>query len=128
MYFLDTNILIYASEGNRAILKKIIANAEITATSALCFSEFERGAILKPTLINRTEKLLNTIPVFPFDKAAALLYASLFKELSYHRGRDMDRLIAAHAMSLDAILVTANTNDFSDIKNLKTENWLLDTL
>jgi tRNA(fMet)-specific endonuclease VapC len=124
MYFLDTNILIYASEGNRTILNNIISHAEITATSALCYAEFERGAILKPALINRMEKILNTIPVVPFDKTAALIYADLFRYFSYNRSKDADRMIGAHALSLDAILVTANTKDFTDIPNLKTENWL----
>ncbi len=128
MYFLDTNILIYASEANRAVLKKMIHHAEIIATSALCFSEFERGTVLKPNLINRMQKLLDTIPIVPFDKAAAVIYAQFFHDISYNRGKDLDRMIAAHALSYNAVLVTANEQDFSDIKKLKTENWLVETL
>ena len=32
-------------------------------------------------------------------------------------------MIAAHARSMDAILVTDNLKDFRDIDGLKLENW-----
>ena len=35
-----------------------------------------------------------------------------------------DAMIAAHARSLDAVLVTNNMRHFSRVKNLKLENWL----
>jgi tRNA(fMet)-specific endonuclease VapC len=36
----------------------------------------------------------------------------------------MDMLIAAHALVLDAVLVTNNTKEFSRVPDLKIENWL----
>lgn len=33
-------------------------------------------------------------------------------------------MIAAHALSVGAILVTDNTRHFARIENLMTENWL----
>jgi tRNA(fMet)-specific endonuclease VapC len=36
----------------------------------------------------------------------------------------MDLLIAAHALALDAVLVTANEDEFSRVPGLKIENWL----
>lgn len=36
----------------------------------------------------------------------------------------MDLLIAAHALFLDAVLVTNNTKEFSRVSGLKIENWL----
>jgi tRNA(fMet)-specific endonuclease VapC len=39
------------------------------------------------------------------------------------RGRDYDRMIAAHAISSDSILVTNNNADFGDIPGLSVENW-----
>ena len=32
-------------------------------------------------------------------------------------------LIAAHARSMDAILITHNTNGFKRVSGLKTEDW-----
>ncbi len=41
------------------------------------------------------------------------------------RRRDaLDRLIAAHALSLVLILVTNNEADFKDYPGLKVENWV----
>jgi tRNA(fMet)-specific endonuclease VapC len=36
----------------------------------------------------------------------------------------MDMLIAAHALALDALLVTDNEREFSRVPGLKVENWL----
>jgi tRNA(fMet)-specific endonuclease VapC len=41
------------------------------------------------------------------------------------RRRDaMDRLIAAHALSLGLTLVTNNETDFQDYPGLSVENWI----
>ncbi|MFN0314344.1 MAG: PIN domain-containing protein [Burkholderiales bacterium] len=36
----------------------------------------------------------------------------------------LDTLIAAHAMSLEAVIVTGNVSEFSRVPGLKVENWL----
>jgi tRNA(fMet)-specific endonuclease VapC len=36
----------------------------------------------------------------------------------------MDLLIAAHALFLEAVLVTGNEREFQRVSNLKIENWL----
>jgi len=36
----------------------------------------------------------------------------------------MDLLIAAHAVSLDAVLVTSNVKEFKRVPDLKIENWV----
>ena len=58
------------------------------------------------------------LPVLPFDRAAAHVYARL--PFSRHR---FDRLIAAHALALDLTLVTANARDFRDMPDLRVEDW-----
>ena len=35
-----------------------------------------------------------------------------------------DAMIAAHALTIDAVLVTNNTRHFARVENLKLENWL----
>lgn len=37
--------------------------------------------------------------------------------------RDGDLLIAAHAHAADAVVVTANTDEFKRVRGLKVENW-----
>jgi tRNA(fMet)-specific endonuclease VapC len=58
--------------------------------------------------------------VLPFDEAAARAYA----RLPFKRGR-FDRLLAAHALSLDLTVITNNERDFSDIAGLRVENWTI---
>ena len=41
---------------------------------------------------------------------------------SFRRGK-LDRLIAAHALALDATLVTSNERDYADVPDLKLEDW-----
>ena len=36
----------------------------------------------------------------------------------------LDTFIAAHAMSLNLILVTNNTKHFKQVRGLKSQNWL----
>ncbi len=53
------------------------------------------------------------------------MLAALVKD----RKRDaLDRLIAAHAVSLELILVTNNEADFKDYPGLTLENWCKPTL
>ena len=64
------------------------------------------------------EQFVKVVPVLPFDEAASLAYASL----PFRRAR-FDRLIAAHALSLGAIIVSNNGADFADVPGLVLENW-----
>jgi tRNA(fMet)-specific endonuclease VapC len=36
----------------------------------------------------------------------------------------LDMLIAAHALSLDSVLITNNESEFKRVSNLKIENWV----
>jgi tRNA(fMet)-specific endonuclease VapC len=72
----------------------------------------------------RLEVLLSGIPVLPFDAAAARAYGRIIAQCGWVRGRDYDRMIAAHAISSGSILVTNNEADFRDIPALSMENWM----
>jgi tRNA(fMet)-specific endonuclease VapC len=57
---------------------------------------------------------------------ADIVYAELRADLE-KRGQLIgpnDMLIAAHALALDAILVTDNVREFKRVKGLRIENWL----
>jgi tRNA(fMet)-specific endonuclease VapC len=64
------------------------------------------------------ERFLREFPVQPFDEKAARAYG----RVSFRRGK-LDRLLAAHALSLEATLVTNNVRDFNDVPGLKLQNW-----
>lgn len=89
------------------------------AISAISFAEIALGTQLqKPPPPEAVEAFLNQIPLLPFDEAAAREYA----KLPFKRAR-FDRLLAAHALSIGATVITNNGADFADVPGLKVENW-----
>ena len=72
------------------------------------------------------DKFLLPLEMMPFDAAAASRYGLVRTDLE-QRGSpigSLDTLIAAHALSLGAVLVTNNLREFQGIEKLGVENWL----
>ena len=67
--------------------------------------------------------LLEDLAVAPFDSEAAVSYGVLRAAVPSRQRNAMDRLIAAHAVSLGTTLVTNNEQDFSGYPGLRVENW-----
>jgi len=130
MYLLDTNILsdlIRHPQGAVAARIADISEVEI-ATSIIVASELRYGAERRASerLTARVEELLTLLPVFPLKDDADVQYGRLRTDLE-RRGQIIganDMLIAAHALALDATLVTDNVREFERISRLKIENWL----
>jgi len=126
-YLIDTNIAIHARDGTDRVLDKLAEHGGEVLLSALSLAELQRGIYRdsKFTAIRqaRLEVLLRGLPVLPFDAAAAVAYGRIVAQCGWARGRDYDRMIAAHAISSGCILVTNNAADFRDIPGLSTENW-----
>src|SRR3546814_2861781 len=77
------------------------------AISAISFAEVALGTHNgKPPPTEVLDAFLAVIPMLPFDEAAARAYAGL----PFRRAR-FDRLLAAHALSLDAVIITHNQED-----------------
>ena len=71
------------------------------------------------------EDLLGEIEVLPFEAPADAEYGAIRAQLEA-AGRligSNDLLIAAHARAAGAVVVTANTDEFSRVRGLKVENW-----
>jgi tRNA(fMet)-specific endonuclease VapC len=71
------------------------------------------------------DRLVLTLPVLPYDSAAASGGGVIRAELE-RTGMmigSMDLLIAAHAWSLQMTLVTNNTKEFSRMSDLVIEDW-----
>lgn len=79
-----------------------------------------------PRLEQSMRLLFDIVEVVPFEAPADLRYgrirAALERAGTPISGNDL--LIAAHALTLDLILVTANTREFSRVPDLRLENWL----
>jgi tRNA(fMet)-specific endonuclease VapC len=126
---IDTNIAIHARDGTDTVLDRLAEQDGAVLRSALSLAELQRGIYRDPAFTAlrqaRTEVLLRAIPVLPFDAAAAEAYGQIIAQCGWARGRDYDRLIAAHAISTGSVLVTDNEADFRDIPGLSIENWVV---
>ena len=120
-YLLDSNIVIRMTIGRGEQVRARAADCAEgdIVTSAIAYAEIAYGSMNgKPPKIEQLGVFVQEVPILPFDYKAALSYAALpFKRANY------DRLIAAHALSEDLILVTENVADFADIPGLKVEDW-----
>ena len=131
IFMLDTNIIIYAKNNNpEGVLRRLMHYKRgDVCISVITMAELEYGAYKssKPDK-NRLALMtfLSGIQVMPFTPEAAreygLIRSSLEKQGTVIGGNDM--LIAAHAKSLDLILVTNNQREFERIHGLKVENWV----
>jgi len=128
-YLIYTNIAVHARDGTDAVLVTQAEHDGEVLLSVLSLAELQRGVYRDPSVTAirqaRLEVLLRGLPVLPFDAPAALAYGRIIAQCGWVRGRDFDRMIAAHAMSSNSVLVTDNTADFSDIPALSMENWVV---
>jgi tRNA(fMet)-specific endonuclease VapC len=69
---------------------------------------------------------LSSLTVLPRDESIVCTYVSVRTELE-RSGTPigaMDLSIAAHALSLNACLITNNVNEFQRVHRLQVENWV----
>jgi len=130
MYMLDTNMISFLirDRGGELFRKfeKVYQKDKIVISS-IVYAEVLYGVKKKnsPKLQNRVKSLLSLFDILPFDKKAGEVYADIRRDLS-SRGIIIganDMLIASHAKSLDAVLVTNNTKEFLRVDDLKIEDW-----
>lgn len=130
LYLLDTNILsdILKNPQGLAAQKIIEHPQESLCTSIIVAAEMRYGAAKKnaEALTERVNQLLDVIKILSFSPDADHCYGQIRAQLE-QKGQTIganDLLIAAHALSIDAVLVTANVNEFSRVSGLTVENWL----
>ncbi|MEP7349351.1 MAG: type II toxin-antitoxin system VapC family toxin [Sphingorhabdus sp.] len=127
MYLLDTNICIDFVDGRSEIARKRVQD---NFKSGLCLSAITAAELLVgPNESDdpegdreKTERFLTVVNTMDFDHLAAETYATLVQQIGVKR-QSFDRLIAAHALALGAVLVTNNEKHFADVPGLKVENW-----
>ena len=90
-------------------------------------AELAFGVAKSGSLRNRQalEMFLAPLTILPFDQQASWVYGDLRADLQ-KRGTpigSLDTLIAAHALSQQATLVTNNTREFAMVPGLRLENW-----
>jgi tRNA(fMet)-specific endonuclease VapC len=130
---LDTNTVSYIIKGNSlAARQKFEAAGEEdeVCISAITEAEVRYGLAKRPmnaVVREQIELFLDTIDVQPWDSEAAKEYGRMRANLEAS-GRplaNMDLLIAAHASSIGAVLVT-NDKAFANVDSAVTVNWTID--
>ncbi len=130
MILLDTNICIYIINAKPpAVLLRFrqYRLGEIGLCSVVA-AELAYGVAKSGSPRNRQalEMFLAPLMILPFDEAAVWTYGELRSQLE-RQGTpigSMDTLIAAHALSQHATLVTNNTAEFARVPGLLLDNWV----
>jgi len=131
-YLLDTNICIHVIRQRR---KGVIERFRQHPLSDLMISSLSTAELYfgiekserREHNLDVLERFLLPLTVYPFGYQASKIYGRLRVSLE-QRGTPIgpfDTLIAAHALSLDAVLVTNNTREFSRVPGLRLEDWTL---
>ena len=130
-YLLDTDICIYLMKGSpeQVIERFRRERPNNLVISSITVAELSFGAE-KSSKVERNlaglRKFLQPFQVHTFGTDAARAYGKvrLALERSGTPTSPLDTLIAAHALSLEATLVTDNIREFSRVPDLSIENWL----
>jgi len=131
MYMLDTNTCIFVLKNRSDNLRhkfKAIKNLGISAIvyAELCFGIENGNPNLRQKRYSQLDLLTQKLLIDPWEEEAArhygLIRASLKKQRLLIGSNDL--LIAAHARSINAVLVTNNTKEFSRIPDLTIEDWI----
>jgi tRNA(fMet)-specific endonuclease VapC len=130
-YLLDTNICIVLICQKPAVLLRRLTSFRpgdvgiSSITLAELFHGVQKSAHPEQNMA-ALEQFLLPLDLADFGQDAALAYGKIRAELE-RKGQligSMDMLIAAHAVSLEAAIVTNNVQEFKRIEGLTVEDWL----
>lgn len=132
LYLLDTNTISYVVNGHSQAARRMLEiNLDESSISAVTEGELRYGLAKKPAAIKlrkAVETLLTVVNVLPWDSEAAKAYGMMRAKMTA-AGKTLsalDMMIAAHAASLNAVLVT-NDKAFRHAAGLHTTvNWTTD--
>ena len=133
-YLLDTNICIALIRQKPAALIQRLTSLQPgdAGISSITLAELCHGVekSARPEQnMSALEQFLLPLDLADFDQEAARAYGKIRTDLE-RTGQiigSMDILIAAHAVSLDAIIVTNNVQEFQRVKGLFVEDWISET-
>ena len=130
MILLDTNICIYIINAKPAAVLARFQQHRLgdIGVSSVVAAELAFGIAKSGSVRNRQalEMFLAPLIILPFDTPAVWAYGDLRANLE-RRGTPigaLDTLIAAHALSQQALLVTNNTREFALVPGLQLANWV----
>jgi tRNA(fMet)-specific endonuclease VapC len=130
LYLLDTDICSYIMKRSHPhLLDRLQSiNLETIAISVVTEAELLYGIRLssKPKLTRAAfDEFIKHVAVLDWTRAAVQYYAEIRANL-HKRGQIIganDLMIAAHASSLKATIVTNNVREFQRVHGITVENW-----
>ena len=128
LYLLDTNVLSDLIKNPAgAVAMRARQEQDHLCTSLIVAAELRYGCAKKnaPELTRKVDALLQAIPVLPLGAGVDQVYGRIRAQLE-SQGQIIggnDLLIAAHAVQVGAMLVTANRREFSRVPDLLMESW-----
>ena len=134
-YILDTNICIYIiNEKPDKVLRKFeLYPVYEFGISSITHAELQYGiekSKNKNTNQAALDEFLLPLTILPFHGQRLVTCYGEIRASLESKGQTigpLDMLIAAHALSLDLIIISNNIKEFSRIQNLKCENWISDS-
>lgn len=131
-YLLDTNIVaeLVRRPGGPVATRIAEVGEYSICTSIVVAAQLRYGAAKSTSgqLSERVSLVLSALEVLSLEAPADEHYAQIRQHLA-RQGTPIgpnDLLIAAHALTADLTLVTANTREFERVPSLRVENWLLE--
>lgn len=131
-YMLDTNMCIYLMKSQPKEVARRFAQCYVgdVVMSSITYAELEFGVAVSANpeheRINLAS-LVEDIQVIPFDSAAGVAYGPIRQAARDTRKDALDKLIAAHAVALNVVVVTNNEKAFAKYPGVVMENWLVAT-
>ena len=129
---LDTDTCIFLMRGASKKLEAMVQSVPLQqqVMSAVTFAELSYGVQASAAAKRKQnqitlDSLALHLAVLDWPQTAAKNYAEIRADLK-KRGVQLgaaDLMIAAHALAIDAIVVTNNVKDFGRVKGLEVENW-----
>jgi tRNA(fMet)-specific endonuclease VapC len=131
-FMLDTDTCSYIVKHSSTILLKRLQSIPVrdVCISVITKAELLYGVEISPQRRQdeaAVQLFLRHVEVMDLPDESAAHYAKIRADLK-NRGEMIganDLLLAAHARSLDLILVTNNTREFRRVRGLSIENWTL---
>jgi tRNA(fMet)-specific endonuclease VapC len=129
-YLLDTNIASHVIRGDRPEISARLASLPVgdIAISTVTEGELNYGLAKRNhpgALGERVKQFLLRVDVLPWDRAAAQAYGELCAAAEAQGAplASLNMMIAAHALAVDAVLVTRDKGFLRLPRRLKIEDW-----
>lgn len=130
LYLLDASICIHLLRGrpDPGLRRRFVEDVQRACLSSLVLTELlvgveKTGSVEARVRLNR---FCARLTILDFDAEAAAHAANIRADLE-RRGVKIgpfDTLIAGHARSLSAVLVTGKLREFSRVEGLRCEDWI----